>query len=50
MKLTVGRYELLRDGDPDGAAVLVRRLRAQLDEMAEGRVSDPKVAQYFRGD
>lgn len=50
MKLTVGRYELLRDGDPDGAAVLVRRYRAELDEMAEARVSDPKVAQYFRTD
>lgn len=50
LKLTVGRYEALRDGDADGAATLVRRYRAQLDEMSEARISDPRVAKYFRPD
>ena len=30
LELAVGRYELIRDGDPDGAAALVRRYRDEI--------------------
>ncbi|MFY9933002.1 MAG: GntR family transcriptional regulator [Streptosporangiaceae bacterium] len=48
LDLAVGRYELIRDGDPEGAATLVRRLRDQIGELNRSRYGHELVAPYFQ--
>ncbi|MHB8398927.1 MAG: GntR family transcriptional regulator [Candidatus Limnocylindrales bacterium] len=47
MQLTTGRFEAIRDRDPDAAAEVVRRLRGQLAVLGLSRVDDPQVAPFF---
>ncbi len=46
----MGRYKLIRDGDPDGAAALVRRYRDQIGVLNSSRFSHELVAPYFQPD
>jgi GntR family transcriptional regulator, rspAB operon transcriptional repressor len=48
LELAVGRYELIRDGDPEGAAALVRRYRDQIGELNRSRFGHELVAPYFQ--
>jgi hypothetical protein len=48
LELAVGRYELIRDGDPEGAADLVRRYRDQIGELNCSRFGHELVAPYFQ--
>jgi DNA-binding GntR family transcriptional regulator len=50
LELAVGRYELIREGDPAGAAALVRRCRDQIGELNRSRYDHELVAPYFAGD
>jgi DNA-binding GntR family transcriptional regulator len=47
LELTTGRFEAIRDRDPDSAAEVVRRLRRVLAGLCLSRVHDPLVAPYF---
>ena len=44
----MGRYELIRDGDPEGAASLVRRYRDQIGVLNSSRFDHELVAPYFQ--
>ena len=48
LDLAVGRFELIRDGDPEGAADLVRRYRDQIGVLNSSRFDHELVAPYFR--
>jgi DNA-binding GntR family transcriptional regulator len=50
LQLTIGRFEAIRDRDPDAAAEVVKRLRGALTTLSESRIRDPRVAPYFRPD
>ena len=50
LQLTIGRFEAIRDRDPEAAADVVRRLRGSLTALGESRIHDPRVAPYFRHD
>lgn len=47
LELTAGRFEAIRDRDPDSAAEVVRRLRRDLAALSVSRVEDPLVVPYF---
>jgi DNA-binding GntR family transcriptional regulator len=48
LRLTVGRFEALRRRDAEGAQAVVRRIRAELTELARSRMDTPAVARYFK--
>ncbi len=50
LELAVGRYELIKEGDPVGAATLVRRYRDQIGELNRSRYDHELVAPYFADD
>ena len=50
LELAVGRYELIKEGDPEGAATLVRRYRDQIGELNRSRYDHELVAPYFQDD
>ncbi len=50
LDLAVGRYELIRAADPEGAATLVRRYRDQIGELNRSRYDHELVAPYFQDD
>lgn len=45
--ITVGRFEHVRDHDPDGAAEHVRRGRGLMMELIQSRLDDPRIAPYL---
>jgi DNA-binding GntR family transcriptional regulator len=47
LELTVGRFEAIRDRDPERAAEIVTSHRKQLEALALGRLDHPDVARYF---
>jgi DNA-binding GntR family transcriptional regulator len=47
LKLAVGRFEHIRDGDAEGAADLVRRYRTEIGGLNQSRLDHPLVAPYF---
>jgi DNA-binding GntR family transcriptional regulator len=47
LELTVGRYEAIRDRDPERAAEIVTSHRQRLEVLALGRLHHPEVARYF---
>jgi DNA-binding GntR family transcriptional regulator len=47
LELSVGRYEYLKDGDPDGAVALVRRYRDEIGVLNASRLEHELVAPYF---
>jgi DNA-binding GntR family transcriptional regulator len=47
LELAVGRYEFIRDSDPDGAADHVRRLRDAISVLNVARLDHELVAPYF---
>jgi DNA-binding GntR family transcriptional regulator len=48
LELAVGRYELIKDGDPAGAAALVQRCRDQIGALNSSRFDHELVAPYFQ--
>jgi DNA-binding GntR family transcriptional regulator len=48
LELTVGRYEAIRERDPERAAEIVTSHRRRLETMAIGRLDHPEVARYFQ--
>lgn len=48
LRLTVGRFEALRRRDAEGAQAIVRRIRAELTELARSRMESPEIARYFK--
>jgi len=48
LELAVWRYELIRDGDPEGAADLVRHYRDQSGALNSSRFGHELVAPYFQ--
>jgi DNA-binding GntR family transcriptional regulator len=48
LELAVGRYELIKGGDPEGAAALVRRYRDQIGVLNSSRFGHELVAPYFQ--
>ena len=48
LELAVGRYELIRDGDPEGAASLVRRYRDQIGVLNSSRFDHELVILALR--
>jgi DNA-binding GntR family transcriptional regulator len=48
LELAVGRYELIKGGDPEGAADLVRRYRDQIGALNSSRFDHELVAPYFQ--
>jgi DNA-binding GntR family transcriptional regulator len=48
LELTVGRFEAIRDRDPERAADIVTSHRQGLERMALGRLDHPDVARYFQ--
>jgi DNA-binding GntR family transcriptional regulator len=47
LELTVGRFEAIRDRDPERATEVVTSHRQQLETLALGRLDHPDVARYF---
>jgi DNA-binding GntR family transcriptional regulator len=47
LELTVGRFEAIRDRDPERAAEIVTSHRKRLEALALGRLDHPDVARYF---
>lgn len=47
VSLMEGRFEALRDGDPERAVRVVREHRERMRAMARHRLSDPDIARYF---
>lgn len=47
LELTVGRFEAIRDRDPERAAEVVTSHRSRLEALALGRLGHPDVARYF---
>jgi DNA-binding GntR family transcriptional regulator len=48
LELAVGRYELIKDGDPAAAAALVQRCRDQIGALNSSRFDHELVAPYFQ--
>ena len=48
LELAVGRYELISDGDAEGAADLVRRYRNEIGMLNRSRLDHELVAPYFQ--
>jgi DNA-binding GntR family transcriptional regulator len=48
LDLAVGRYELIKDGDAEGAAALVRRYRDEIGVLNRSRYDHELVAPYFQ--
>ena len=47
LDLTVGRFEAIRDRDPERAAEIVTTRRRELEQLAFSRLDHPDVARYF---
>jgi DNA-binding GntR family transcriptional regulator len=48
LDLAAGRFEHVRDGDPEGAADLVRRYRNEIGQLNRSRLDHELVAPYFQ--
>jgi DNA-binding GntR family transcriptional regulator len=48
LELAVGRFERIRDGDPEGAAEHVRKYRDEIGKLNMARLDHELVAPYFR--
>jgi hypothetical protein len=48
LELAAGRYKLIKGGNPEGAAELVRRYRDQVGVLNSSRFDHDLVAPYFQ--